>query len=488
MTYWDNIPNIAKYHDNHMGNGYNLEFYSDVGCVVQPNRFDRKDAIFTSWNSKSDGTGIEYMINSTIHTDKDIDLYAQWETGIIMQYKDDNGDLKTVKFTKEQVGDVLQVRDPLFPQLLEPYKSYAKTPDRIIQFIDGEGVIPSVGEMCFYQFLNLKNVILPNAITTSTYPFAYDSNLENVNMKNLTGISNGTFAYTSKLTYINIDSSSHYTISNIKNRFDPEYKEGQIIVPNSFETNGQPSFFVTPITKIDRDDILVIPGWMLSSCPNLNNVIVPNLKNVTQTSTFHPNLENIEIDNATLKSIRNGFNDTLNKTAITSSDGKKLYKILPHETHFKNNDIIDVQFNFLDSSLTRLTYISIENDKLTTTNIGNGIPDNKLLMSKDKTILYQVLPDTRFATTSITSETFPTLTTLSPWAFFGMKYVTEINLPNVTSILGNNLYQLTRSSGIRKIVLENLEMDNINLGDSFEQGEIRIPKLKNISSNGFQRS
>lgn len=91
----------------------------------------------------------------------DLDLYAQWETGIIMQYIDDNGDLKTVKFTKEQIGDVLQVRDPMFNQLLEPYKSYAKTNDRIVQFIDGERVIKSVGECSFRGMKNLKNVVLP---------------------------------------------------------------------------------------------------------------------------------------------------------------------------------------------------------------------------------------------------------------------------------------------------------------------------------------
>lgn len=309
-----------------------------------------------------------------------------------------------------------------------------------------------------------------------------------MNVKNLTAISILTFSSTPKLSYIEVNSTTHHSISNIKNKLDPEYKEGQIIVPNSFETNGQPSFVVTPITKIDRDDILIFQPWTINNCTNLKNAIVPNLNNIDQSVTFPSNLENIEIDNATLKSIRNGFDDNLNKTAITSKDGKKLYKILPYETHFKNNDIVDVQYNFIDNTTTKLTYISIENYKFTTTNIGNGIPDNKMLMSKDKTTLYQMLPDTRFATTTINSELFPTLTTLSPWAFLGMKYVTEINLPNVTSILGNIVYQLTRASTIRKIVLENLEVDNINLSDSFEQGEIRIPKLKNISSSGFQRS
>lgn len=197
-------------------------------------------------------------MNSTVKTDKDIDFHAQWATGIVMQYKDDSGNLKTVKFTKEQVGDVLQVRDPLFSQLLEPYKSYAKTPDRIIQFIDGESAIKSVGEHCFSGFVHLKNVVLPVVETGKNYAFSSNSSLENLYICNLTGINNTTFYACSLLDYIDINSSTHYSISNIKDSSDPEYKEGQIVVPRNFPTAGQVSICVGRITKISRDDITVL--------------------------------------------------------------------------------------------------------------------------------------------------------------------------------------------------------------------------------------
>lgn len=46
VTYWDNIPNVAIYYDNYKGDSYRKDFYSDIGCIVQPCEFTRPDAIF----------------------------------------------------------------------------------------------------------------------------------------------------------------------------------------------------------------------------------------------------------------------------------------------------------------------------------------------------------------------------------------------------------------------------------------------------------
>jgi hypothetical protein len=39
------------------------------------------DYIFKSWNTKPDGTGIDYQPGATFRITSDITLYAQWELG-----------------------------------------------------------------------------------------------------------------------------------------------------------------------------------------------------------------------------------------------------------------------------------------------------------------------------------------------------------------------------------------------------------------------
>lgn len=106
---------------------------------------------------------------------------------------------------------------------------------------------------------------------------------------------------------------------------------------------------------------------------------VKNARSVSTAAVFPSCLEDIEIDNSVLKSTYNGF-DTVKKTVITDASGTTLFKILPCETHFRNNGITSVQYNFIDIT-SNLTYLEINNSHLKTVR-------NKILMSADETVLY----------------------------------------------------------------------------------------------------
>ena len=53
-------------------------FYYGKANSIKRCEFEKKDCFFTTWNTRSDGTGISYKADWTLTIDKNVILYAQW--------------------------------------------------------------------------------------------------------------------------------------------------------------------------------------------------------------------------------------------------------------------------------------------------------------------------------------------------------------------------------------------------------------------------
>ena len=53
-------------------------FYYGKAHSIKRCEFEKKDCFFTTWNTRSDGTGISYKADWTLTIDKNVILYAQW--------------------------------------------------------------------------------------------------------------------------------------------------------------------------------------------------------------------------------------------------------------------------------------------------------------------------------------------------------------------------------------------------------------------------
>lgn len=483
VLYHDFIPYTLTYNPNFTTTQdiSTDTFYSDEPYPIQPCYYEREGYAFESWNEKSDGTGQKYLINDELIKHNDYQIYAQWQSGILMIYKDESGYTKIHKFNIDELPNPFKITDYLSPYpLIEPFNTILSgDKSRLLGFIDSNGEIKTITERCIYNCSKIEQIYLPGVTNNETYCFAYNSSLKNLTITNMSDIVSTTFAGTN-LTYCKVDSSNRKSYPNTDKGVDV-YND-QIIV-----TKPQSGSYITVLAvvrnceTIDRDDIQIFSPYILNNA-NLKSIRVQNLTSIAEGGQIFPStISSIYINNNILSTCNDDPENQNNY--VVGENGTKLIKVLPSVTHIRNNNITSFQTWWCEL-FSNLKTIEINNDHV------KSVANNTALLSKDGKTLIRVLPKTQF-----TPENYPTeynnLTSIYSDCFSSCSTISEINLSNVIKVIGYK-GQTIRYSSIRRFSLDNLELSNTQyfyFGDStFNCDYISFNKFDKIIDNMFQRS
>ena len=142
---------------------------------------------------------------------------------------------------------------------------------------DFKGKKYSIGATAFQHNENIKNVLIPNNVTSiGDYAFSYCTNLTSIEIPNsVTSIGNGAFAGCSSFTSIVIPSS----VTNIgNNAFQYCTKLVNIEIPNSITRIGEYAFsYCTNLTSIEiPSSVTNIGNNAFQYCTKLVSIEIPN--------------------------------------------------------------------------------------------------------------------------------------------------------------------------------------------------------------------
>lgn len=482
VTYHDHMPYVLTYDPNFtttqpLSTGV---FYSEEPYPIRPCSYVRDGYAFRNWNDRPDGTGTTYFINDELVRSGDYRIYAQWESGILMVYRDSDGTEKIHRFQRSELPDPFRITDYLSPYpLVEPFNTILSgDKSRLLEFIDTDGEITEIGDFGIYSCTNVRNVYMPGVVTGGVYCYASNNKLKNLTITNMNGVDNATFNNTD-LTYCRIDSADRKSFANTDKGED--VYEDQIIGAKG-EHIVRPLAVVKNCSSIDRDDITAVGSYVLSKAPILKTVCLPNLTAIYSGSqVFNMTTESIYVDNSTLqsKSTRQGYPNNY----VVGNNGTRLVKILPRVTAFEDNSITSFQSNWCEC-ITNLRTVRINNDTV------QSVANDTALLSKDGKTLIRVLPNTEFTPEKYPEE-YSQLTALYVDCFAGCNTIGSVELPNVVSVT-NGSSNLTYNSKVKRLALDNLTLQSgqvFTFGDGIANCEyVSFAKLTAVQGGMFYRS
>ena len=303
--------------------------------------------------------------------------------------------------------------------------------------VDGTPVT-KIADRVFRENKTITSVSFPNVTSVGIYCFFYCSNLTSILLPNVTSIGNNCFTNCFKLTSAEI--------------------------PNVVNL-GDYCFSSTGLTSISLPNVVNLGNGCFSYCSNLTTVTLGGLGlPITNTSGFNTSAFssyvttlNIYVESSTNPPTLTGSPWGATSATIKYKGINEITDDLGLVYELKNNELTIVKY---EGTATELNVSEIE-----------GVPVTA--------IVDWVFEDNK----TITSVSFPNVTSLGGSCFYGCSNLTSVEIPNATSLDGYCFFRCTK--------LTSIELPNATrLGESCFMNcsnltSISLPNVINIDSYCF---
>jgi len=484
----------------------------------------------------SDGNKLSYTDMSFYGSAATVNIKALES---ITTFLNDRGDIINIDISGALTSTIITSNSSLFYY----YNLVNSDKKMIITVKIGTGVT-SIGYEAFKYTQKLKEVIIPNSVTsigeeafysssinvltipdsvTSIGNRAFDSSdLSSINISNsVESIGEYAFAYTTRLSSLTFDENSSLTdISD--NAFNTSSLK-TITIPNSVISIGTSCFGNSLLNKIEfeSDSSLNSIGSLVFQYTKITTITIPNSVTSIGGSCFRYSLveEIIFEQNSSLTSI--GIYSFLNAVSLTTitipdsvtSIATSAFKgtnslttiTIPNSvesidsTAFEDSSLNEIIFE-QDSSLNAIGNSCFKNTNLTSITIPNSVTSigrDAFFNSSLEEIIFEqnssltTIPIESFkGTSSLTSVTIPdSVTSIADSAFEGASALTTITIPNSVESVGSSTFE---DSSLNEIIFEpNSSLNTIGI-DCFKNTNltsITIPEsVTSIGANAFHNS
>ena len=360
---WNPITYKIKYNSNGGEGTMNDETLTyGIASNLSSNSFTRSNYIFTSWNTKSDGTGTSYnnkqsVINLTTNANETITLYAQWEKPTYKIMFNSNGGIGSMLNQIFEKNETKPLSENTYSRTGYTFHSWNTASD-------GSGTTYSNKANYTYSSSNYTSNLY--AIWTPiTYKVQYNSN-GGVGTMNIVTL---TYDKTSNLAE-NTFTRTDYAFASWNTKSDGS------------GTTYYDKASVKNLTTTANETITLYAQWNFKTPFILRNYTLDNKSQI---------IDDIDT-NTSLTSYKNHFTmDTGYTLSIDLEDKTSIYT--GSITKIYNNNTLKIQYTNIvrgdingDGKISSIDYVKVKNHIMGTNTISNTIYQKSADANKDSKI------------------------------------------------------------------------------------------------------